>query len=98
MLQFVMSAKRAGTFITPNSSAAPPQDRLQLLRQLGDKMLAIPGALGFMENALPRLIRQMLPSRDHAGAQPAHQTFILGRIFELLFFHERHAHALLLTD
>jgi hypothetical protein len=33
----------------------------------------------------------MRPSRHHAGAQAAHQTFVFRRIFENLFFHDRHA-------
>src|SRR5579871_6197507 len=56
-------------------------------------MLAVPGKLGLVEDADARLFRQIGPCRDHARAEPAHQAFLFRRIFELLLFHETHAHA-----
>ena len=66
-------------------------DGRHLVGQFGHGVFAVPGDLGLGEDRLLHFARQIGPGRDHATAQPAHQAFILGRIFELLFFRERHA-------
>src|ERR1700761_1701378 len=70
-----------------------PDDTVQLGRQLGDKMLPVPGELGLVENLFLHVARQMWPRRDHRRPQPAHQTFVFGRISVLFVFHERHTRA-----
>src|SRR5690349_11118 len=72
----------------------PPNDGVQLAGQLGDEMLPVPGDLGFGENLLLHLARQMRPGADHRRSQPAHQAFFLGGIAKLFVFHERHVRAL----
>src|SRR5262249_22811494 len=69
-------------------------DAVQLGGQLGDEMLPVPGGLGFGENLLLHLARQMRPGGDDRRSQPAHQAFLFRRIAELFVFHERHARPL----
>ena len=71
-------------------------DAGQLVGQLGDEMLPVPGDLGLGENLLLHLARNMGPGRHHARTQAAHQTFVFRWILENFFFHDRHANGSLL--
>jgi uncharacterized MAPEG superfamily protein len=65
-------------------------DRFQPVDQARHMKLPVPGGARLGHDPGPHLFRQRWPRRDHGAAQPPHQAFVLGRIFESFLFDKRH--------